>query len=341
MARSGQAGPKPRRTGPSNTGPRRIGPRNKKKMKAMKTEQSVLRLSIVVTFMLAAFGVIYGLLISSGSIIFDGIYSLMDASMTMVALLVSKLITASLAESTRTKLVQHFTMGFWHLEPMVLALSGVLLIGTALTALIGALSSLMNQGHPVEFGKAMVFAVVQLAAAITMVIYTRRANRKIGSNFIELDSKAWTISAALTGALLAAFIFGWAIRGTALDWLVPYVDPAVLAVVCLFVIPMPISTLVQAFSDILLVTPADMKSHVDEIAERVVARYGFLTYRAYVARVGRGRQIELYFIVPQGLPPRRLEEWDRIRDEIGREIGDEGPDRWLTIAFTTDVDWAE
>ena len=34
---------------------------------------------------------------------------------------------------------------------------------------------------------------------------------------------------------------------------------------------------------------------------KIVLRYQFLSYRAYVARVGRGRQIELYFIVPMGL----------------------------------------
>ncbi|HAO2891890.1 TPA: cation transporter, partial [Escherichia coli] len=33
-------------------------------------------------------------------------------------------------------------------------------------------------------------------------------------------------------------------------------------------------------------------------------------------------------------------EWDSIRDEIGEAIGDESTDRWLTIAFTTDLEWA-
>ena len=30
-----------------------------------------------------------------------------------------------------------------------------------------------------------------------------------------------------------------------------------------------------------------------------------------------------------------------IRDEIGEAIGGESPDRWLTIAFTTDPEWAD
>lgn len=44
---------------------------------------------------------------------------------------------------------------------------------------------------------------------------------------------------------------------------------------------------------------------------------------------------------PHGQPPRTVEEWDGIRDEVGRAIGDEAHDRWLTIAFTANVAWAE
>jgi len=89
------------------------------------------------------------------------------------------------------------------------------------------------------------------------------------------------------------------------------------------------------------VTPSDLKSHVDTVAKTIVERYGFLSHRAYVARVGRGRQIELFFIVPEDFPAKKLQEWDDIRDEVGAAIGDEGPDRWLTIAFTTDPEWAD
>lgn len=307
----------------------------------MSTEAGVLRLSIIVTFVLALFGVGCGLLTGSASIIFDGIYTLSDAIMTSFALMISKLITSSMAEATRAKLVKHFTMGFWHLEPIVLGLGGTLLMGAAGYALITATSSLMKGGRALNFDVALIYAAVALIGAIAMVIYGRRANRKLNSNFITLDVKAWAISAAMSGALLVAFTFGWAIRGTSLEWISPYIDPAVLALVCIIVLPLPLPTIRDALADVLLITPADLRIHVDEIAERAVERYGFLSYRAYVARVGRGRQIELYFIVPRGLPPRPLEEWDRIRDAIGEEIGDAGPDRWLTIAFTTAEEWAE
>ena len=103
---------------------------------------------------------------------------------------------------------------------------------------------------------------------------------------------------------------------------------------------MPLGNVKQALADILLVTPLEFKQHVDRVAVETVEKFGFSSHYSYVARVGRGRQIELFFIVPKNWPPRRLEEWDAIRDEIGDALGGEGSDRWLTIMFTTDEEWA-
>ena len=308
----------------------------------MTTEQSVLRISIIVTFVLAVAGIVFGLLSGSYAIVFDGIYALTDASMTIVALVVSNLIVSSATNTTAAgKFAKHFTMGFWHLEPMVLGLNGVLLTGAAVYALINAVGSIMSGGRHLSFDQAIIYAVLTMIIAFLMAAYATRANKTIGSNFIALDAKAWVMTGSLSAALLLAFIFGFFIQGTKLQWMSPYVDPVALALVCLIVIPMPVGTINQAFADILLVTPADLRDHVDRVAAEIVQRYNFLSYRSYVARVGRGRQIELYFIVPPDGPAKKLEEWDHIRDEIGEAIGGEGPDRWLTIAFTTDPEWAD
>ncbi len=308
----------------------------------MLSEQGVLRVSIAVTIAVAAFGIVFGLLSGSFAIAFDGFYSLADAGMTVLALWVSSLIVKSAqGDALSGRLRNRFTMGFWHLEPMVLGLNGVLLIAVAIYALINAITNILNGGHTLEFGFAITYAAVTLVACVTMAVIGARANRQLRSDFVALDVKAWIMSGGITAALLVAFILGFAVEGTRFGWLSPYVDPVVLVLVCIVIIPMPVATVRQAFADVLLITPADLKAHVDEVAEETVKRMGFVSYRAYVARVGRARQIELYFIVPPNLPAKTIEEWDRIRDEIGDAIGDESVNRWLTIAFTADVEWAE
>ncbi|SOC38380.1 predicted Co/Zn/Cd cation transporter (cation efflux family) [Rhizobium subbaraonis] len=308
----------------------------------MRTEQGVLRMSIAATVAVATFGIVFGLLSGSFSIVFDGVYALADAGMTVLALWVSMLIVRSVqGASPKGRFARRFTMGFWHLEPMVLGLNGVLLIAVSIYAFINAIASILNGGRELEFGLAIVYACVTLVTCLGMALYGSRANRSLQSDFVALDAKAWVMSGGITLALLIAFVIGYALQGTAHDWIAPYVDPAVLALVCLVIIPMPIGTVRQAMADVLLLAPTDLQEMVDRIGAETVARHGFLSHRSYVARVGRARQIELYFIVPPGMAPKRIEEWDAIRDEVGLEIGGDIDNRWLTIAFTADPEWAE
>lgn len=307
----------------------------------MGEEQRILRVSVLATVTLAIAGVVVGLAAASTAIVFDGVYGLADAAMTTLALGVARLIAASnAADATGGRLHERFTMGFWHLEPMVLGLNGVLLTGAAIYALLNAVGSILVGGRAVAFDAVMVYAALATAAEIAMATYILRANRLVRSQLVALDAKAWIMSAAIGAALFAAFLVGSLIQGTPYAWLSPYVDPAALGLICLVIIPVPVGTVRAALSDILLVTPRDLKDHVDQVASEIVERFGFVSYRAYVARVGRGRQIELNFIVPRDGPAERLEHWDALRDRIGESIGGDNPDLWLTIVFTTDPDWA-
>lgn len=305
-------------------------------------ERGVLRTSIAVTLVISGLGIGFGLFSGSFSIVFDGVYSLIDASMSLLSLLAVNLITSfATSKGLSRKLRERFSMGFWHLEPMILGLNGTLLIGAALYAFVTAIGSLLAGGRDLEFGWAIAYAVVTVIACATIAVVEARANRKIGSDFVRLDVKGWIMSVGITAALLVAFVFGLAVQGTEWQWISPYIDPAVLAIVCVIIIPLPVSTVRQALADIFLVTPADLKQHVDEVARAFVEKHGLVSYRAYVARVGRSREIELYFIVPAEAPARTIAEWDALRDEIGALVGDEGPDRWLTVVFTGDPEWAE
>ena len=305
------------------------------------TEQGVLRLSIAASLAMAAAAVAFGLLANSSLIIFDGIYGLIDVVMTWLSLLVARLIALSTqTDAVQSRLNQRFTMGFWHLEPIVLGVSGTLMIGAALYAAVNAVDALMSGGREIALGPAILFAVISIVAETGLALFVRRANRSIGSDFIALDAKNWVVAASMSAAYLVAFVGGYVLGGTQWAWLVPYIDPAILLVVCLFVVVAPMGTVRQALSDILLITPLDLQTHVDEVARDIVARHGFLEYRSYVAKVGRGEQIELFFVVRADDPPRALIEWDRLRDEIGEALGEESPDRWLTIMFTTDREWA-
>lgn len=301
----------------------------------MRTEQQALRTSLVAVLALSALGIGFGLVSGSSAIIFDGVFSLIDAVMSMVSIIVAGLITGSTAGRLSDRTSRRFTMGFWHFEPMVLAANALLMMSVAAYGLVQSVLSVLSGGREIDFGPAIAYAMIVLALTASIGIVEHRANRRIRSEFVAMDVKGWIMAGGVTGALLVAFVIGLLIDGTRLEWLMPYVDPAVLIVVATVLIPVPFATLRRAVADIALVTPPEARREAEEVAARTLEAEGFLDFRLYVAQIGRAKQVEIVFRVPPGLGARPLEDWDRIRGDIQERLGQDDPNHWISVSFTT------
>src|SRR5690242_19850527 len=112
-------------------------------MSDTRQEQRILKVSIAATVGVAAIGFVGGLLARSQAILFDGVYSLVDVALTLVALAVLRLVARQ--DSPR------FQYGYWHLEPMVEALGGAILSLACIYALANAVIGFSDGGHEVRY----------------------------------------------------------------------------------------------------------------------------------------------------------------------------------------------
>jgi len=298
---------------------------------AAAAEQRLLRISIGVTVGVSAFGVVFGLLSGSLSIMFDGMFAAIDAAMSGLALFVSRLVTREVD--------RRFQFGYWHIEPMVLAFNGGTLMLLCVYAFVNAIDSFLAGGRPLAFDWAIAYAVIVCLVCFGMWFYERQANRRIGSDFVRLDAQSWLMSAAVTTALLFAFAVATAMQLTRFAQYTPYVDPLVLSLLTLGLVFVPIRTVRRALTEILLITPSDLDEHVRDVMKKVVAEYGFKSFTSYVAKVGRAQFIEIHIAVAPDMRLDSVVTVDAIRREIAEAIGDESPQRWLTVDFTADPRW--
>ena len=290
-------------------------------------EARLLRVSLYATLIIAGFGILFGFLARSTAILFDGVFSLVDVAITGLTLLVARLVASQGNH--------RFQNGFWHLEPLVMALKSSALIFLVGYALLSSINSLLKGGYDPEFGIALLYAGFADLIAFGMWWWLRGQANRIDSALVRLDVKAWLISALITLALFLAFIAALAMKGTAAEHLIPYVDPAVLALLSLIILPLPFREARESLSEILLISPLDLDGQVRQVMGDFISRHGFLDYRSYVSKAGRARFIEVAVLMPAELRF-TIGELDALRSEIGAAIGGEGPDRWLTIQFTSD-----
>jgi cation diffusion facilitator family transporter len=295
------------------------------------TEQRVLKRSVLLAAVLGSFAVVLGLLSGSTAIVFDGLFSVVDVAMGLLALWVARLVTRP---ENRT-----FQYGFWHIEPMTLAFYGGMLMVLCVYGFIDAVGSFLAGGQEVELGWAIGYSVVMTGACFGMYFYERRRNRSADSGIVRLDAQSWLMSALESGALVVAFVFAWILGSTPYASLARYVDPAILAVLSLAMLPIPIRTVREALSEIFLMTPSDLDTHVRSVMDEIVAQHGFTGYTSYAAKVGRGQFIEIHIVVEPDRQLGTVTDLDVVRDEIAASLGAEGTDKWLTVDFTGSDAW--
>ncbi|MGQ3891568.1 cation diffusion facilitator family transporter [Legionella sp. CNM-4043-24] len=295
------------------------------------SEQRVLKISIAATFILATSGVLFGLLSGSLAIVFDGMFNLADTAMSVMSLLVVRLL---ISEGNR-----RYQYGFWHVEPLVLVFNGGILILLCAYALMNAIGSLLSGGRVLDFGWAFAFAVLMSILSIVLYVYVRRKNARLKSEFLRLDIQSWFISAWISSSLLVAFGIAKLLEHSPYHYLIPYVDPVILIVLTSCLIFAPMAAVRDAMRDIFLIAPFGLDQKVRLYLDGLIMRMGFTSYTSYVAKIGRAQFIEIHIVLPKEHEISKIESLDAIRDEIALALGQDSPQRWLTISFTTDERW--
>ena len=291
-----------------------------------------MRVSVWATAGIAVFGIVLGIASSSQAILFDGLFALIDASMSLLSLCVVQLLAR---DGSR-----RFQYGFWHFEPLVAAFNGSILLLLCLYAIFNAIRSLLTGGSaPVSLGVAGVYAVFVCVMCMALWWYERRANKRLDSELIRIDMKAFLMSTGISAGLFLGFAASALVERLGYASLRPYADALVLLCLALGLLPMPASIVYRAMREVFLIAPAHMHDRVRRAVASAVERHGLLDFRSYVAKTGRMYLVEIHILVDAQFRA-EMAVYDRIRQEIGQELGGEVRlDEWLSISFTARAEW--
>lgn len=301
-------------------------------MPSTQREQQLLRRSIYGALGISCLSITFGFITGSRSIMFDGMYAILDATLSGLALFVLRLIGQN--PSSR-----RFQYGFWHVEPLVLVFNGSLLLLLCLYAFINAIQSILGGGNHFELGWAIAYAFAITVICFAIFLKQKNANKGISSPLVELDVRGWMISTAISAAIFVAFILAWFLQDTRFAYLVPYVDSMILAVLILFVMPMPAKIIFNAIKEVLMMTPAALDKKVEELMQQLSREYGFIKYSHYETRIGRGLFLEIYVVLPESMEHIGISQLDLIRERIVQAIKDPELDLWISVSFCRHEKW--
>ncbi|MCH4166472.1 MAG: cation transporter [Megasphaera sp.] len=302
-----------------------------KQRKEKRTERSLLLLSALMMGIVALGGIVTGLWSGSQAILLDGIFS--------VAAILIKILMMVTSDLTRRESSRQFQFGYWQLEPVVMLVEGVFTMIIVIYAFGAGIASFMAGGHKMSFGLATYYAAFFTIADWLFYQYVRKANEKVKSYLVHYDNVSWFVDASLATGLLISFALAWAMQYTRFAWLGVYVDPAIMLILAVQMIPPALKIIIPSVKQLLGVAPEELHIHVQAVMDEYMERYGFSDYVSSVQAFGKEKIIEIDILVDTNYPIQGVAALDKIRNEINESLGYAPHEVWLTISFTTTKDW--
>ena len=299
----------------------------------MKLENKILKLSVVGAIFFALFGIAWGWAIDSDMIIFDGLYSFISVILSMLSLYINKYMAKRDFEK--------FPFGKHILEPIVISIKSLIIAIMCLYSLIGAVKTIANGGNNLEFGMALIYSIVSVVGCGAITFYMKAKEKALSSELIKAEYSQWFMDTALSTAVLVAFIVAIILSKTRLNFLNPYIDPAMTVMVSLLCIRIPIKSFINSFKEVICVKANDeINDDIYVLVKEIEEEYNFEDSITRVSKVGRELRIEIDFVYNKDSKLKTLDQMDNVREEINDAIKHIDYKKWLNVSFTGNKKWA-
>jgi len=294
-------------------------------------ERRGLWLSIVGALGMAALGIGFAILTSSDAVLLDGLFSLIGFAIGLVSLQVATLIRRPDDES------YHF--GYAAYEPMLNLSKGLLMAFVSVFALVSAVQVVVDGGHPIEVGWAVVYAGAAAIGCFAIAVSQRRLARRTGSPLLEVDYKNWFIDGLLSVAVGIAFVITLFLRDSRHADLLPYADPMVVIVLVVLSLPIPLKIIRDNWHQLLGRAPDETLQR--RAREAVLKSFGggkACDPRIRMQQIGRFTYLQIYVLCLDDTAT-DVERMDACRRSVHDALAGEFDNLALDVVFTRDPRW--
>ncbi len=297
-------------------------------------EQWALTLSIMGSAVFAVLGGVLGLYTHSGAILLDGFYSLMTMTMSFVSLKVAALIQEGPS--------RRYQFGYYGFEPFINTIKGIIVLSVSLFAWVSALEALLHGGRDLVVNLALAYATLSTLGCFTFATLMYRYARRLNLPLLEVEARDWMVDGCISSAVALTFVVTLLLQDTSWSIYQSYVDPLLVSILVLIIIPLPLRTVFDGVNQLLGVAPESaLDREIRQTISQVARTQKHPIDRFHLQMMVQGRVLYVFIqiLVPAEFVVERVQELDQLRQQFADEIADLHPFPEIDIVFTEDPYW--
>ncbi|RBW51882.1 cation diffusion facilitator family transporter [Marinobacter sp. F3R11] len=271
--------------------------------KSIALENMALSVSAVAAGLFALTGITWGLWIDSLVILFDGAYSLVSLMLSLLSLYAARVV--------RRPATREYPFGRGAVEPLVIAVKGLVITLVCLLSLASAIAAMLEGGRSVSADRALVFASVSVLGCAAVWVYLKWVGRRESSGLLLAERRQWFMDSVLSAAVLLGFGIAWWLEQSAWSSWAVYADPMMMLVISAYFILVPVKMTIGAIRELMLAAPpAEYTEEVHDVLNSV----GLAPEQVRMAKLGPNLMVEI------SLPANWSGRSERLKGTILRHL---------------------
>jgi cation diffusion facilitator family transporter len=282
-------------------------------------ERRLLVRSILASAVLGALGIVWGVAAGSQMILLDGVYAVVGIMLSGLLLWAS-----ALADRGPTR---DYPFGLEAATPLAIGIQGFVLLGTLLYAAVEAAYAIRAGGSQVTAGAGIAYGVVVTAASgAVAVLIGREAGH---SDLVRSEAAAWRLATWRGVGMIVGFAVLAVLDGSRWDGAAAYVDPAMVIVSCVALLPMPVRLVRTTVVELLEGrAPSSVHREVEAAIGRLREQFALSPPDVHVSKIGPKVYVEVTGTAAGDVTIRQEHE---VRERL-RELLDPLPyEVWLNL----------
>lgn len=297
------------------------------------TESRALRLSIGALITFSLMGILFGVILSSEVIFFDGIFSLLGVATGFITLKISHYMQKN----------DHFNFPFGKvaLEPMAVLMQYLILGGLLAFTLYEAIHTILHGGNKVQLGWVMLYLIINTAIVVFLVVKFRKISAEHHTTLIDSELLQWEISLRQSLWTLGSYGLSVILVWLSFDEILPYIDPAVLIIFILLTFTTIAKEITNAFKEIIgmKTISATLHQDIEDKVKGITQTYHIKDYYLRIRKIGGMVVVEVDFLVDEKFKHGNVYQQDEIREAFEKCLSHIDYELWLSVAFTTQYKW--
>ena len=266
----------------------------------------------------------------------DSVYDGVEILMVFVSLSLVPLMYKPSSES--------HPFGYQQIESLFVVVKGAIMIAVTVGLIINNIQIIFHGGQHVNFSMVAYFEMSATLVSIAVIFLLRRMNSKLTSPIVIMEIQEWQIDSVASFGMCIAFFLPQIITGEWFQPLIPYLDPILAIILSLFMLPVPIKTVITGLRDLFLLPPEEETvQEIKDIVSPILATYGDTKLYYDILRTGRKLWISVYITMNRDMIS--ISKFKSVQKEIIQALSKEYQDFYFEllpdIEYTGDTEVPE